>query len=385
MQYQDGRWQIGEVDVAELAEQHGTPLYVYDSSIIERQITRFRNAFSSFDHRIFYALKANSNRDVLACMKKHDLGLDAVSIHEVRIGLELGFDASDIIFTPNGVPFDELEQAIELGARLNIENLSYLEKLGEAYRGDVPCTLRVHPGLVLADASGDAAGWYQRSRFGIDREQLKEARRIIDLYDIRVEGLHIHSSSVILDEAVFGAAAEVLLNLARDLPDVRFLDLGGGIRPPYREDDDHPDLDALAACLQAPLERFEQQTGRHLQLWFEPGRYLVAESGALLTRVSVLKEVGGKTIAGVDTGFHQLIRPKLYDAWHEIRNISNPEGTHQVIDISGCLCEEDDLARQRSLPEVREGHLLAILNAGAYGYSMASTYNSRPLPAEVMV
>ena len=385
MLYQAGRWQIGGIDVAELAEQHGTPLYVYDSATIERQVTRFRHAFSSFDHRIFYALKANSNRELLACMKKLDLGLDAVSIHEVRIGLEAGFAASDIIFTPNGVPFDELEQAIELGARLNIENLSYLEKLGEAYRGDVPCTLRVHPGLVLAEASNDASDWYQRSRFGIDRKQLKEARRIIELYDIRVEGLHIHSSSVILDETVFAATAEVLLDLARDLPDVRILDLGGGIRPPYRDDDDHPDLDALAACLQAPLQRFEQQTGRKLQLWFEPGRYLVAECGVLLTRVSVMKEVDSRTIAGVDTGFHQLIRPKLYDAFHEILNISNPQGPHQVIDISGCLCEEDDLARQRSLPEVREGHLLAILNAGAYGYSMASTYNSRPLPTEVMV
>ena len=385
MQYQDGRWQIGGLDMAELAEQHGTPLYVYDSSIIERQVTRFQNAFSSFDHRIFYAMKANSNQDLLALMKKLDVGLDAVSIHEVRIGLEAGFSADNIIFTPNGVPFDELEQAIELGARLNIENLSYLEKLGEAYRSDVPCTLRVHPGLVLPNASRDATGWYQRSRFGIDRKQLEEARRIIDLHGIRVEGLHIHSSSIILDEAVFGTVAEVLLDLARDLPDVRILDLGGGIRPPCRPDDDHPDLDALASCLQEPLEHFEQQTGRKLQLWFEPGRYLVAESGVLLTRVNVLKEVGGRSVAGVDTGFHQLIRPKLYDAWHEVRNISNPDGPKQVIDICGCLCEEDDLARQRSLPEVREGHLLAILNAGAYGYSMASTYNSRPLPAEVMV
>ncbi|MGE4618953.1 MAG: diaminopimelate decarboxylase, partial [Planctomycetota bacterium] len=178
---------------------------------------------------------------------------------------------------------------------------------------------------------------------------------------------------------------EILLQLARDLPEVRFLDLGGGIRPPYREDDDHPDLDALAFCLQKPLERFEQQTGRKLQLWFEPGRYLVAESGVLVTRVNVLKSVGDRTIAGVDTGFHQLIRPKLYGAWHEIRNISYPQGPEQVIDISGCLCEEDDLATQRSLPQVREGDLLAILNAGAYGYSMASTYNSRPLPVEVMI
>ncbi|MGE4620413.1 MAG: diaminopimelate decarboxylase, partial [Planctomycetota bacterium] len=231
MQYQDEHWQIGGENVEALAEQHGTPLYVYDSAIIERQVSRFRSSFSPFDHRIFYALKANSNRDLLGLMKTLDVGLDAVSIHEVRIGLDAGFAAHDIIFTPNGVPFDELEQAIELGVRLNIENLSYLEKLGEAYRSDVPCTLRIHPGLVLPEASRDATGWYQRSRFGIDRKQLEEARRIIDLHKIRVEGLHIHSSSMILDETVFGAAAEILLQLARDLPEVRFLDLGGGIRP----------------------------------------------------------------------------------------------------------------------------------------------------------
>ncbi len=385
MQYEDGHWKIAGETAEKLAEEHGTPLYVYDSSVIERQVSHFRNAFSGFDHRIFYALKANSNRGLLELMKNQDVGLDAVSIHEVRIGLDAGFSADNIIFTPNGVPFDELQQAIELGARVNIENLSYLKKLGEAYRSEVPCTLRIHPGLVLSGSERDANSWYQRSRFGIDRHQLEEVHRLVDVYGIRVEGLHVHSSSMILDEQVFGSAAELLMKLALQFPDVRILDLGGGIRPPYREDDDHPDLDALASCLQKPLERFEKESGRRLQLWFEPGRFLVAESGILLTRVNVLKEVGGRSVAGVDTGFHQLIRPKLYDAWHQICNVSNPEGPQKPIDISGCLCEEDDLAKQRSLPEVREGDLLAILNAGAYGFSMASTYNSRPLPGELLL
>lgn len=263
--------------------------------------------------------------------------------------------------------------------------MSYLKKFGETYRSEAPCTLRIHPGLVLPESDRDASGWYQRSRFGIDRNQLDEVHRLVDLYQIRVEGLHVHSSSMILDESVFGSAAELLMQLALQFPDVRVLDLGGGIRPPYREDDDHPDLDALASSIKNPLERFEEKSGRKLQLWFEPVRYLVAESGILLTQVNVVKEVGGRIVAGVDTGFHQLIRPKLYDAWHEIRNVSNPQGDKMPIDISGCLCEEDDLARQRTLPEVREGDLLAILNAGAYGYSMASTYNSRPLPGELLL
>ncbi|MBT5738333.1 MAG: diaminopimelate decarboxylase [Planctomycetes bacterium] len=385
MQLVDGRWRISGHDVEALSEQHGTPLYIYDSQVIRRQVNRFQEAFSSFDHRIYYAMKANSNPDLLRLMKELGLGIDAVSIYEIRIALDAGFEARDIIFTPNGVPFDELEQAIELGTRLNIENLSYLDQLGEAYRGDVPCTLRIHPGHVISTANHDTEGWYQRSRFGIDGDQIPEALRLIQMHQIRVEGLHVHSSSMILDEQVFGSAAEVLLNLARQLPDVRAIDLGGGIRPPYREQDDHPDLDLLSRSLTKPLDQFERDTGRKVQLWFEPGRYLVAECGTLLTRVHVLKQVGGRTVAGVDTGFHQLIRPKLYNAWHEIRNISNPEGSQHLIDISGCLCEEDDLARQRSLPEVREGHLLAILNAGAYGYSMASTYNSRPLPTEVVL
>jgi diaminopimelate decarboxylase len=385
MQLVDGRWQISGHDVHALSEQHGTPLYIYDSQTIRRQVKRFREAFSAFDHRIYYAMKANSNPDLLMLMNELDLGIDAVSIYEIGIALEAGFEARNIIFTPNGVPFDELEQAIELGTRLNIENLSYLDKLGEAYRGEVPCTLRIHPGHVISTDNHDAEGWYQRSRFGIDGDQISEAMRLIKMHGIRVEGLHVHSSSMILDEQLFGAAANVLLNLARQLPDVRAIDLGGGIRPPYRDEDDHPDLDLLSRALTKPLDQFEQETGRNLQLWFEPGRYLVAECGTLLTRVHVMKQVGGRAIACVDTGFHQLIRPRLYDAWHEIRNISNPDGPHQVIDISGCLCEEDDLARQRSLPEVREGHLLAILNAGAYGFSMASTYNSRPLPTEVVL
>ncbi|MDE0961111.1 MAG: diaminopimelate decarboxylase [Planctomycetota bacterium] len=385
MQLNEGRWQLAGHDVEALAEQHGTPLYLYDEQTIRRQVKRFRNAFGAFDHRIHYAMKANSNRDVLLLMKNLGLGIDAVSIYEIRHALEVGFDAHQILFTPNGVPFDELEQAIELGARLNIENLTYLEQLGEAYRGDVPCTLRIHPGLVMPPSSRDATGWYQRSRFGIGEDQMAQALRLVELHGIRVEGLHVHSSSMILDEQVFGAAAKVLLDLARKLPNVMAIDLGGGIRPPYRDEDDHPDLDALAHSLTKPLEQFESETGRSLQLWFEPGRYLVAESGTLLTRVNVIKQLGGRTIAAVDTGFHQLLRPKLYDAWHEIKNISNPHGPQQVIDVCGCLCEEDDLAKARSLPEVREGHLLAIRNAGAYGYSMASTYNSRPLPAEMML
>ncbi|HCW44079.1 MAG: diaminopimelate decarboxylase [Planctomycetia bacterium] len=378
-------WKISSAQAEELARQHGTPLYIYDSKIVRRQIDSFRAAFSRFDHRIHYAMKANSNTSLLHLMKELGMGIDAVSIDEIRISLEVGFCASDIIFTPNGVAFEELQQAIDLGVRLNIENLSYLEKLGEAHGGDVPCTLRVHPGLVIPEASRDATGWYQRSRFGIDRQQIPLALQIIKKHAIRVEALHVHSSSMILDETVFGAAAEILIDLARELPDVVALDLGGGIRPPHHADDDHPDLDALARSLEKPLSEFQQETGRKLQLWFEPGRYLVSECGLLVTRANVIKKVGDRTVVGVDTGFHQLIRPKLYGARHEIVNLSRPEGPLHDYDICGCLCEEDELAGNRSLPQVHEGDLLGILNAGAYGFSMASTYNSRPLPAEVMI
>ena len=234
-------------------------------------------------------------------------------------------------------------------------------------------------------AGDNAARWYEESKFGISAEELERAVKLVEAGDLRVEGLHVHSSSVILDADLFTATAKALFEAAERFPSLEYLDFGGGIKVPHREEDQVVNLAELARRLAPAYRDFTRSRGREVELWFEPGRFLVSEAGILLARVTGLKKNGDELLAGVDTGFNHLLRPRLYDAWHGITNFSNPGGKPTEYRIVGQLCEPDDLAVGRSLPEIREGDLLGFHNAGAYGASMASNYNSRPRPAEVLL
>ena len=368
-------------DPEAICETYGSPVYVYDSEVILRQLEIFRTAFAELPHRVLYAAKALSPVEVLRLLKEEGTGLDAVSVQEIELGLRAGFTPRDILFTPSFPSETDLDLAVELGARINIDNFGALEKFSGRH-GGVPCCLRLKPTVMAKD---DTARWYEESKFGLSMQELEKAAKLVQEGALRVEGLHVHSSSVILDADVFTAAAKALFEAAERFPSLEYLDFGGGIKVPHREEDHVVNLAELADRLAPAYSDFSRIYGRKLELWFEPGRFLVSEAGLLLTRVTGLKKNGDEVLAGVDTGFNHLLRPRLYGAWHEITNFSNPGGKPTEYRIVGQLCEPDDLAVERTLPEIREGDLLGFHNAGAYGASMASNYNSRPRPAEILL
>ena len=375
---------LGGLDPEALCETYGTPLYVYSAETILERLEIFHAAFAALPHRILYAAKALSPVEILRLFKEEGTGLDAVSVQELELGLRAGFQPRDILFTPSFPAEADLDRAVELGARINIDSLGTLEKFA-ARHGRVPCCLRLKPSSGESESSETSARWYEESKFGISTGELERAAKLVADGKLRVEGLHVHSSSVILDADVFIEAAKALFEAAGRFPSLEYLDFGGGIKVPHREDDRVVDLCELAGRLEPVYRSFTQGYGKEPELWFEPGRFLVSEAGLLLARVTGLKKNGAELLAGVDTGFNHLLRPRLYGAWHEITNLSNPAGEPAEYRIVGQLCEPDDLAIARTLPEIREGDLLAFHNAGAYGASMASNYNSRPRPAEVLL
>lgn len=370
------------VSFESMASRFGTPLYVYDASIIERQVRTLRQAFDPI--RLKYAAKALTNVSILRFIRQLGVGVDVVSIQEAQLALLAGFRPADIVFTPNCVSFDEIIEGVELGLTINLDNLPVLERFGAKYGSSVPCMLRINPD-ILAGGNYKISTGHSHSKFGISIHQADQIRSTVTRHGIDLCGFHIHTGSELADLDVFMKMADILFGLAREFSTVRFLDFGGGLKVPYRPEDAATDVVALGKRLTEAFRDFAQKEGRTLELWMEPGKYLVSEAGFLLVRTNVIKQTPKVTFVGVNSGLNHLIRPMMYDAYHTIENVSNPHGQWKTYTVVGNVCETDTFATDRELPEVREGDLLVIRNAGAYGYSMASNYNSRFRPAEVLV
>lgn len=384
MELAENEYQLGGVSLQSVADEFGTPLYVYDADKIVAQYKRMHEAFGGVKLKIKYACKANTNINILRLLKKQGAGLDTVSINEALIGLKAGFEASDILYTPNCVSFEEIKQGIELGLRVNIDNISILEEFGHAYGSSVPICVRINPHLLAGGHAHIQTGHID-SKFGISIHQMRHVLRVIKANNIKVEGLHMHTGSDILDTQVFLNASEVLFELAKDFPDLKYVDLGSGFKVAYRTDDVTTNIEDLGEKLSERFNDFCQETGKDLELWFEPGKFLVSEAGYFLAKVNVVKQTVSTVFAGVDTGLNHLIRPMFYDGYHHITNISNTDGVSRVYSVVGYICETDTLGWDRKLKEVRVGDVLALHNAGAYGFSMSSNYNSRLRPAEVLI
>jgi diaminopimelate decarboxylase len=368
----------------DLANQYGTPLYIYDKSKIEEKYNLLSSAFRGRDVRFFYACKALSNINILRIIRQIGSGLDTVSINEVRIGLKAGFDPANIIYTPNCVAFDEIKEAVELGVHINIDNISILEQFGNFYKDSYPVIIRFNP-HIMAGGNYNISTGHIDSKFGISIHQLRHVLRIVKTLNIDVEGIHMHTGSEIKDMGVFLAGLEVMLDVAREFPNIKILDLGSGFKVPYKEDEKETDVKKLEAIISKPIEDFQKEFGNKIEVWFEPGKYMVSESGTFIVRTNVIKPTPATVFVGVNSGFNHLIRPMFYNAYHHIENISNPEGTERIYTIVGNLCETDTFAWDRMLNEVNEGDYLAFHNAGAYCFEMAMNYNSRCKPAEVLV
>jgi diaminopimelate decarboxylase len=375
---------IQKIVATDLGRQFGTPLYVYDADKIIQQINTLKSSFSEVPLKIKFAGKALTNISILKLMKKYGVGMDAVSVNEARLGLIAGFEAKDITFTSNGSHFSEIQEAVELGIGINLENLPILEKFAKTYGNSVPVCIRLKPGIRAGGNAKIQVG-HEHSKFGLPLIQLEDVQNLSKKYNLRVNGLHVHTGSDILDPEAFIQGAEVLFKTAQHFPDLDFIDFGGGFKVAYKEGDKTTNMQELGKKLTDAFQEFCKDYGRQLEMWFEPGKFLVSEAGTLLVNANVVKETPSITFVQVDSGLNHLIRPMMYDAYHEIINISNPGGELKKYDIVGYICETDTFGSDRLLNEVREGDILAIKNAGAYGFTMSSQYNARVRPAEVLI
>ncbi len=367
-----------------LTKEFGSPLYVYNGNKIEAQYDLITKAFNNSPLNIKYACKALTNINILRILKNKGAGLDAVSIEEVKIGLKAGFKSDNIIYTPNSVSFKEIVEATELGVQINIDNISMLEQFGNKYGSNKACCIRINPHILAGGHSIIQTGHID-SKFGISIHQLRHVLRIVNKYDMHINGLHMHTGSDILDANVFLRGMEVLFDVANEFKDLEFIDFGSGFKVAYSPNDITTNIEELGEKVCSRFNAFCKEYGRQLTLSFEPGKFLVSESGILLVSVNLIKYTTSTVFAGVNSGQNHLIRPMLYDAHHEIINISNPNGTPRIYSVVGYICETDTFAWDRQITEIHEGDILAIMNAGAYGFMMSSNYNSRLKPAEVLI
>ena len=370
-------------DLLSIAHTYGCPVYVYDTYKIRSQYERLIKAFAAVPSlRINYAMKALSNGSILKLMRKLGAGLDTVSIQEVKLGLHAGFAPEQIIFTPNGVSMEEIEEAASLGVQLNIDNLSILEQFGSKHP-QIPVCIRINPHVMAGGNSKISVGHID-SKFGISIHQIPHILRIVENTKMHINGIHMHTGSDILDIDVFLYAAEILFDTAKHFRELKFIDFGSGFKVPYKEGDIQTDIEELGEKLSQRFLEFCKLYGRNLTLAFEPGKFLVSEAGFFLVKVNVVKQTTSTVFAEIDSGFNHLIRPMFYGATHFIENISNPEGKKRFYSVVGYICETDTFASNRQIAEISEGDILCFRNAGAYCYTMASNYNSRPRPAEVL-
>lgn len=375
---------LSNQQLIQIAESYGSPVYIYDAATIENQYQKLTTAFKNINVKFFYACKALSNINILGLMRNIGTNLDCVSINEVELGLKAGFKAEQIIFTPNCVDFTEIEAAKNLGVHINIDNISILEQFGNKFGGSYPVCIRINP-HIMAGGNMKISTGHIDSKFGISIHQIRHIQRVVNTTGLMVNGLHMHTGSEIKDIDVFIRSLELLLDIAHDFPNVTFLDLGSGFKVPYQEGDYTTDLPALAEKINTVFNNFALEHNRTFEIWFEPGKFLVSESGYLVVKANVIKQTTATTFIGINSGFNHLIRPMFYEAYHKISNISAPDGAERIYTVVGNLCETDTFAWDRKINEVHEGDYLTFHNAGAYGFEMSSSFNSRCRPAEVMV
>ncbi|MCH2032668.1 MAG: diaminopimelate decarboxylase [Tenacibaculum sp.] len=368
----------------ELAKKHGSPLYVYDTDKISSQYKRITKAFSKVKNvKINYATKALSNVNILKVFNQLGSGLDTVSIQEVKLGLLAGFEPKDIIYTPNGVSLKEIEDVAKLGVQINIDNLSILELFGQK-NPEIPVCIRINPHVMAGGNSKISVGHID-SKFGISIHQVPHIKRVVENTGMHINGIHMHTGSDILDVDTFLMATEILFDVSKQFDNIDFIDFGSGFKVPYKEGDIATNIEDLGKHLTKRFNDFCKEYGKDLTLMFEPGKFLVSEAGYFLASVNVIKQTTSTVFAGIDSGLNHLIRPMFYGSYHKIENLSNPKGRERFYSIVGYICETDTFGTNRRLNEIREEDVLCFSNAGAYCFSMASNYNSRYRPAEVMI
>ena len=370
--------------LAELAARHGTPLYVYDLDAIAERASRVKAHLPRPNARLLYACKANAHPAILRKLRELGVGIECASPGEVERALACGHEPGSILLSATNARPEHLALALGRGVRVALGSRSDVRRVGALAAG-AAVILRVNPGVGDGHHAHVVTGG-SHSKFGLPLAELPEAVADAAATGLRVTGLQAHIGSGIVDPAPLHAAADRLLAAAEPIPSIRTFDFGGGFGVAYRGGDREIDLSAWRDGMAERLEAFERRAGRAIEAWIEPGRFLVAPCGWLVAEVVGIKESGGLTFVGLDTGMNHLLRPALYGAYHRIANLSAPDAPDAWVEVVGNICETTDVfASNRPIPRPEEGHLLAILDVGAYGFVMASTYNLWPLPREVAV
>lgn len=376
--------QLSPSYLVQLAQQFGTPLYAYHAEKIKQQYGKLTSAFQDTNTLFFYASKALTNINILKYICQLGANVDCSSVNEAKLALHAGFPPERILYTSNGIAFDEIEEARALGLIINIDSLSNLAKFGQKFGHSYPVGIRLRPNIMAGGNLKISTG-HDKSKFGIPVDQIDKVLDVVKQYNLHIADLHIHTGSEIKDVDVFVKGIEILFDIIPHFPELKFIDLGGGFKVPYKDGDVETDIPLLAQKIKEAFASHPNPGGRSLQVWFEPGKFMVSECGYFITKVNVMKETGATTFVSVDSGFNHLIRPMFYDAYHRIENISNPNGPRTKYSVVGNICETDTFAWDRTISEVREGDYLVFYNAGAYGFEMSSNFNSRFKPAEVLV
>ena len=366
-----------------LAEKYGTPLYVYDSKKIKYNFKAFKHAFSVPKLKVNYACKALSNISILRLMKSLGSGLDCVSIQEVWLGLRAGFQPKDILFTPNNISEEEYDLAVKEGVNITVDNIHMLEYFGINYP-EVPVFIRINPHLMAGGNRKISVGHID-SKFGISIHQVPLIERIVKNLNIKVKGIHVHSGSDIIESQIFIRAAELIFSVVDHFDSVTHINFGSGFKVKYKPNDLYTNITDFGIQFSEVFKRYCKKKKKEYTLMFEPGKYMVSEAGFFLVNANVIKQTTACTFVGIDSGFNHFIRPMFYDAYHNVENVSNPNGDKKVYTLVGYICETDTFASDRILKEVRKNDILMFHNAGAYCYNMSSNYNSRFRPAEVLI
>jgi len=377
---------ISHQSLLDYANKYGTPLYVYDGNQI---LDRYKELYEFIDYpklKILYAMKANYNVGILKLLKKNNAYLDTVSPGEVMLALKLGFTKDEILFTSNNITDAEMNEVQETGVLFNIGAISSLEKYGKSFPGNNVC-VRFNPDVYAGENKYvQTAGAI--TKFGILMSDLDKVLEIAAKYKLKIVGIHEHTGSGIGQTEKVFESMNNLLSIAtkENFPDLEFIDFGGGLKVNYTPTAQHIDWKKFGEKVSEVFTEFCKNYGKELYMYFEPGKFVVAESGYLIIEVNTIKNNRGRLIAGTNSGFNHLIRPLLYGSYHHIENLTNPNGKKYLYDVCGNICESGDcFAEQRELPEIREGDLLVIKIAGAYCYSMGSIYNLRSMPSELLV
>lgn len=375
----------------DLVSEFGTPLYVYNESVIRKQMRKVEGLIRKYPYTANYSIKSNSNLSILKIALEEGLNADAMSVNEMRILLLAGFPAERIFFVPNNVSSEELTFAHDNNIITSLDSIDQLDRFGKLFPGS-RCAVRINPG-VGAGHHEKVVTAGKKTKFAIAEEDIDTVFEVAAKYDLKIVGINQHVGSLYMVPDPFIAAIGNFLRIARKFPNLEFIDFGGGFGTPYHKlNDEAPfDIDKLSKEMEPILDDFVSDYGYAPLFKSEPGRYCVAESSLILGRVFATKSNYGHKYAGTDIGMNVLARPTLYDSWHDIEVIRNnevvsPEDGTDVITVTGNICESGDiLAKERELPIIKTEDLVAVLDAGAYGYSMSSSYNLRPRCAEVLI